>query len=81
MEMATFLDMPCIEAGTRLLTPVDSNAWEPALSELKPSVDPDGVVREIVGSGKCKFTEDNVVNYSELVPAEGDGFVKYLLNS
>jgi len=67
--------MALFEAATRILTPAANTAWAPASVPL--DIDPDGVLQEVINSGKYRFMEENAVAYSELVPDEGDGCVSF----
>ena len=68
-----FEDMDTITAETRVLTPRESNTWKPKLDELTAFIHPDNVLRSLVDSGKYQFTEDNIVQYSQMIPDEMEG--------
>src|ERR1700691_2643635 len=68
-----FEDMDTIMAETRVLTPKESNTWKPRLDELMPFIDPDNVLRSLVDGGKYQFTEDNIVQYSQMIPDKMEG--------
>jgi hypothetical protein len=65
--------MDSITAETRVLTPQENNIWEAKPEGLTPFIDPDSVLRSIVRNGKYLFTEDNVVQYSQMIPDEIKG--------
>jgi hypothetical protein len=69
----TFEGMNTITAETRIVTPRESTTWTSKLDALGPSIDPDNLLRSLVQSGKYQFTEDNVVEYLEMVPDDIEG--------
>lgn len=73
------MESEAIQAATRIMTPFESKVWPLALASLTPTIDPDGILREVVNSGKHQFTEDNVVIYSEMVSTD-DGYALLFMN-
>ena len=69
----TFEGMDTITAETRIVTPRESRTWASRLDALGPSIDPDNLLRSLVRNGKYQFTEDNVVEYLEMVPDDVEG--------
>jgi hypothetical protein len=69
----TFEGMDTITAETHIVTPKDSTTWTARLDALGPSIDPDNVLRSLVRNGKYQFTEDNIVEYLEMVPDDVEG--------
>lgn len=69
----TFEGMDTITAETRIVTPKDSTTWTARLDALGSSIDPDNLLRSLVRNGKYQFTEDNIVDYLEMVPDEVEG--------
>ena len=69
----TFEGMDTITAETRVLTPMESTTWTPRPDALGPSIDPDNLLRSLVRNGKYRFTEDNIVEYLEMVPDDVEG--------
>jgi hypothetical protein len=65
--------MDTITAETRIVTPRESITWLSRLDALGPSIDPDNLICSLVLDGKYQFTEDNVVDYLEMVPDDVEG--------
>jgi hypothetical protein len=72
LQSLLFEGLPCIEAGTRYLT-LSKHSPTSQTSPIPPSIDPDGVLYKYVQSGQYRFTEDNLVNYVEVVPDDTKG--------
>ncbi|KAF8075925.1 hypothetical protein FPV67DRAFT_1664243 [Lyophyllum atratum] len=53
-------------AGTRFLTPSEQNVFSTA--DIPDGYDPDGVLRDILGAEEYAFTDDNIVQFLEVVP-------------
>jgi hypothetical protein len=73
LSSASTAGMDSITAETRVLTPRENNVWVTRLEDLTSFIDPDNVLRSIVGGGKYQFTEDNVVQYSQMIPDKIEG--------
>jgi hypothetical protein len=73
LGLTTVGSMDTITAETRIVTPNYSTTWTPRPDALGSSIDPDNLLRSIVHSGKYKFTEDNIVEYLEMVPDDVEG--------
>ena len=69
----TFEGMNTIMAETHIVTPQESTTWTSRLDALGPSIDPDNLLHSLVWSGKYQFTEDNVIEYLEMVPDDVEG--------
>ncbi|OBZ67261.1 hypothetical protein A0H81_12769 [Grifola frondosa] len=54
-------DVAAIVGSTRYVTPTSYKIWPDV--GIPDSIDPDGILKRIVGEGKYAFTEDNVVSY------------------
>jgi hypothetical protein len=66
--------MDTITAETRIVTPKESTTWKPRPDALGSTIDPDNLLRSIVRTtGKYQFTEDNIVEYLEMVPDDVEG--------
>jgi hypothetical protein len=72
-EISNSAGLDTLLAGTRILTPVESKVWSPVQGGPSTAIDPEGVLRDLVDTGKYLFTEDNVVAYSEMVPDVMEG--------
>jgi hypothetical protein len=69
LERRTVGPMLAFGARTRYLTPTNGNIWPLVTDHMTTSIDPDGVLRGILNTGKCVFSEDNLVTYSEAIPS------------
>jgi len=67
-EISNSAGFDTIVAGTRVLTPVESKVWSPVPGGPPSNIDPDHVLRDLVGMCKYLFTEDNLVSYLEMLP-------------
>src|ERR1700691_4894842 len=63
-----FEDMDTITAETHVLTLKERNTWKLRRNELTPVIDLDNVLQSLVDGGKYQFTEDNIVQYSQMIP-------------
>lgn len=71
--LTTFEGMNTIMAETRIVTPKDSTTWKARPDALGPSIDPDNLLRSLVRNGKYQFTDDNIVEYLEMVTDDVEG--------
>jgi hypothetical protein len=69
----TFEGMDTIMVETRVVTPMESMMWTPRPDALGSSIDPDNLLHSLVRNGKYQFTEDNIVEYLEIVPDDVEG--------
>ncbi|KAF8057094.1 hypothetical protein FPV67DRAFT_1453586 [Lyophyllum atratum] len=53
-------------AGTRFITPLEQNVFSTA--DIPDGYDPDRVLHDILGAGEYVFTDDNIVEFLEVVP-------------
>ena len=72
---SSFVDMDSITAETQVLTLQENNIWNAKPKGLMPLIDPDSVLWLVVRNGKYLFTKDNVVQYSQMIPDETEGWV------
>ena len=72
-EISNSAGFDTIMAGTRFFTPVASKVWSSVQGGPSTVIDPEHVLRDLLETGKYLFTEDNMVNYWEMLPNVVEG--------